>query len=54
VDALDTAIVMGLPDVVDTIMGFIPMINFNATFEGVSLFETTIRYLGGMLSSEAF
>jgi mannosyl-oligosaccharide alpha-1,2-mannosidase len=50
VDAFDTAIAMGLPDIVDTILQFIPTINFDVTSEGVSLFETTIRYLGGILS----
>lgn len=50
VDAFSTAIVMQLPDVVNTILDYIPTIDFDQTSEGVSLFETTIRYLAGMLS----
>ena len=41
---------MQIPDIVDTILNFIPTINFDETSSQVSLFETTIRYLGGMLS----
>jgi mannosyl-oligosaccharide alpha-1,2-mannosidase len=54
VDAFDTALVMGLSDIVDTILEFIPTINFDSTSDGVSLFETTIRYLGGMLAGQSF
>jgi mannosyl-oligosaccharide alpha-1,2-mannosidase len=52
VDALSTAILMESQDVVTTILEYIPSINFNVSKsnEPVSLFETTIRYLGGMLS----
>jgi mannosyl-oligosaccharide alpha-1,2-mannosidase len=50
VDALTTALVMGLPDVVNEIIGYIPTIDFSKTTTEVSLFETTIRYLGGMLA----
>ncbi|CAL3968850.1 unnamed protein product [Diplocarpon coronariae] len=50
VDALSTALVMQIPAVVDTILEYIPTINFDETSDAVSLFETTIRYLGGMLS----
>ena len=49
-DALGTAIVMGLDDVVADILDFIPQIDYGKTDTEVSLFETTIRYLGGMLS----
>jgi hypothetical protein len=52
VDAFDTAIIMQLPDIVDTILEYIPTINYDATSSDVSLFETTIRYLGGMLSGD--
>ncbi|KAI3553214.1 glycosyl hydrolase family 47 [Colletotrichum abscissum] len=50
VDALSTAILMENKDVVGQILDFIPTINFNVTDSEVSLFETTIRYLGGMLA----
>lgn len=32
------------------ILDYIPNINFDNTTTGVSLFETTIRYLGGLIS----
>lgn len=41
---------MGNWDVVDQILEFIPCIDFDKTTTEVSLFETTIRYLGGLLS----
>lgn len=54
VDALSTAIIMELPDIVQTIVNYIPTIDYthtsNVTSEVVSVFETTIRYLGGMLA----
>ena len=39
--------------IVDQILKHIPEINFGVSYDGetVSLFETTIRYLGGMLSA---
>ncbi|THY76063.1 glycoside hydrolase family 47 protein [Aureobasidium pullulans] len=53
VDALSTAILMESEHVVATILDFIPTIDFTISKSGeeVSLFETTIRYLGGMLSA---
>ncbi|KAL1842930.1 hypothetical protein VTJ49DRAFT_3718 [Mycothermus thermophilus] len=51
VDAFSTAIVMGEWDVVDQILQYIPEIDFSKTMGMVSLFETTIRYLGGLLSA---
>jgi len=59
VDALDTAIIMEQVDIVNQILDFVPTIDFTKTGNGVrqgaslsvSLFETNIRYLGGMLSS---
>ncbi|KAI4745488.1 glycoside hydrolase family 47 protein [Aureobasidium sp. EXF-12298] len=53
VDALSTAILMESQDVVTTIVDYIPTINFNVSKSNapVSLFETTIRYLGGILSA---
>lgn len=50
VDAFSTALVMEIPEIVDTILNFIPTIDFDYTNTSVSLFETTIRYLGGMLA----
>lgn len=41
---------MQLPDIVDTILDFIPTIDFDHTTGEISLFETTIRYVGGLLS----
>jgi hypothetical protein len=41
---------MQIPEIVDTIVEFIPTIDFDVTDSEVSLFETTIRYIGGMLS----
>jgi mannosyl-oligosaccharide alpha-1,2-mannosidase len=51
VDALGTAILMDDQETVDQILDFIPSINFQKTSTAVDLFETTIRYLGGMLSA---
>jgi mannosyl-oligosaccharide alpha-1,2-mannosidase len=50
VDALSTAIVMRQPKIVNEILGHIAKVDFTKTATEVSLFETTIRYLGGMLS----
>jgi hypothetical protein len=43
VDALSTAIVMEMSDIVDEILAFIPTIDFTTTAAEVSLFETTVR-----------
>ncbi|KAL2170210.1 hypothetical protein VTG60DRAFT_5078 [Thermothelomyces hinnuleus] len=51
VDALSTALVMKNWDVVNQILEYIPTINFDNTTTEVSLFETTIRYLGGLVSA---
>ncbi|GFP52795.1 mannosyl-oligosaccharide alpha-1,2-mannosidase 1B [Trichoderma asperellum] len=54
VDGLDTAILMGDADIVNTILKRIPQINFTTTAvanQGISVFETNIRYIGGMLAS---
>lgn len=53
VDALSTAIIMDNAAVVKQILDFIPTINFDKTDDDISLFETTIRYLGGLLSGES-
>lgn len=50
VDALTTAIIMRSQDAVVKQLEFISKINFNKATDSVSLFETTIRYLGGLLS----
>ncbi len=41
---------MQIPDIVNEIVQYIPTIDFSKTNEQVSLFETTIRYMAGMLS----
>jgi mannosyl-oligosaccharide alpha-1,2-mannosidase len=53
VDGLDTAIIMGLIDPVATILKHISTIDYTrpAPGESISVFETNIRYLGGMLSA---
>ncbi|KIW02999.1 uncharacterized protein PV09_05657 [Verruconis gallopava] len=51
VDALSTAIIMELVNIVDEIVKYVPTINWSSTSSTVSVFETTIRYLGGLLSS---
>ncbi|KAK5131655.1 hypothetical protein LTR08_000782 [Meristemomyces frigidus] len=52
VDAIDTAIVMNLTDIVTQQLAFIQNINFNATTYGpVEIFDTSIRYLGGLISA---
>ncbi|CAI6332463.1 unnamed protein product [Periconia digitata] len=58
IDALSTAIIMQQTDIVNQILDFVPTIDFTKTgadtrpgaSEDVSLFETTIRYIGGLLS----
>ncbi|KXJ97347.1 putative 1,2-alpha-mannosidase [Microdochium bolleyi] len=57
VDALSTALIMGKPEVVQQILKHIATIDWNKTAAGqeaVSVFETTIRYLGGLLSGYDF
>lgn len=41
-------------DIVNQILEYIPTINYFSTSSQVSLFETTIRYLGGMISGYDF
>lgn len=54
IDALSTALIMGKTDVVSQILDFVPEIDFSVSYNDtvVSLFETTIRYLGGLLSGK--
>ncbi|KAI6091627.1 glycoside hydrolase family 47 protein [Hypoxylon rubiginosum] len=57
VDAISTALVMGNQEVISQIVDHIQTIDFSATAPGsesVSVFETTIRYLAGMLSAYDF
>ncbi|RPA84468.1 mannosidase MsdS [Ascobolus immersus RN42] len=53
IDSLDTAIIMNLPSIVWQQLAWIKTVDFTQTKddEDVSLFETTIRYLGGMLAA---
>ena len=43
---------MGIPEIVNKIIDYVPSIDWSVSYddEQVSLFETTIRYLGGLLS----
>lgn len=52
VDSLDTAIIMNLTDIVESQLAHIVSIDFTISNapQPVSAFETTIRYLGGLLS----
>ncbi|GAB1212382.1 maturation of Asn-linked oligosaccharides protein [Aspergillus terreus] len=50
VDALSTAIIMRNATIVNQILDHIAQVDYSKTNDTVSLFETTIRYLGGMLS----
>lgn len=50
---MDTAILMEDADIVNTILQHVPQINFTTTAvanQGISVFETNIRYIGGLLS----
>lgn len=56
VDTLSTAILMEDEEIVNQILKYIPKIDFTTTKaanQGISVFETTIRYLGGLISSKA-
>jgi mannosyl-oligosaccharide alpha-1,2-mannosidase len=53
VDAISTALIMENKEVVQQIVEHIKTIDFTKTVKGgesVSLFETTIRYLAGLVS----
>lgn len=45
---------MELTDVVDIITNYIPTVDFGYSSTEVDLFETNIRYVGGMLAGESF
>ncbi|KAK0275228.1 hypothetical protein LTR35_011276 [Friedmanniomyces endolithicus] len=52
VDAIDTAIIMNLTDVVAQQLAFIQKIDFTTTTYGpVEIFDVSIRYLGGLISA---
>ncbi|KAL9090305.1 MAG: hypothetical protein Q9165_005338 [Trypethelium subeluteriae] len=52
VDGIDTAIVMNLTDIVEEQLAYIQTIDFTTTPYGpVEIFDTNIRYVGGLLSS---
>ena len=55
-DALSTSLIMGIPTIVNQILDHIPTIDWSVSADNelVSVFETTIRYLGGMLSGYDF
>jgi hypothetical protein len=53
IDAISTAIIMGESDIVSQILDFVPQIDFTTTAEAdsaISLFETNIRFLAGLIS----
>jgi len=52
IDALSTALIMQIPEIVNQIVDYVPDIDWSvsADNEPVSLFETTIRYVAGLLS----
>ncbi|KAF1941904.1 class I alpha-mannosidase-like protein [Clathrospora elynae] len=52
VDALDTLIIMGLEEEFETALSAVKKIDFTtAGVQRLNVFETTIRYLGGLLSA---
>ncbi|KAJ7616955.1 seven-hairpin glycosidase [Mycena polygramma] len=53
VDAMPTMVIMGLEDIFLDAVNFTSQIDFNVSKidQTVSVFETTIRYIGGMLAS---
>lgn len=51
VDSLSTAILMDIPDIVDTVLQHLQTVDFPATEVKVSLFQATKTFLGGLLSA---
>ncbi|RVD85381.1 uncharacterized protein DFL_003705 [Arthrobotrys flagrans] len=51
IDGIGTAILMELPEVVEQQLRFISEIDYTQCEHQINLFETTIRYLGGMISA---
>jgi hypothetical protein len=54
VDALDTMWIMGLKDEFKTSREFVSTLNFTNSDSQTNVFETIIRYLGGLLSAFEF
>lgn len=52
VDGLDTAILMGLDEVIEAALVHVEGINFTARDWKASTFEYTIRYVGGLLGAQ--
>ncbi|KAI9285624.1 glycoside hydrolase [Umbelopsis sp. AD052] len=50
-DALDTMLIMGLDDAYAKAMSHVEKVNFQVSNENSKTFETTIRYLGGLLAA---
>jgi mannosyl-oligosaccharide alpha-1,2-mannosidase len=52
IDALSTALIMGKSEIVNQIVNYVPDIDWSVSADDqpVSLFETTIRYVAGLLS----
>lgn len=52
IDALSTALIMDIPEIVNQIVDYVPDIDWSVSADDqpVSLFETTIRYVAGLLS----
>ncbi|KAI0250639.1 glycoside hydrolase family 47 protein [Lactifluus subvellereus] len=53
IDAMSTIYIMNLTDFFDEALNFIPNLDFtkSKTLDNVSVFESTIRYLGGLISA---
>lgn len=51
VDGIDTAIVMGLTDIVDKQLAWIASVDFGSSASIVDEFDAMIRYIGGLLSA---
>ncbi|ORX90009.1 hypothetical protein K493DRAFT_63273 [Basidiobolus meristosporus CBS 931.73] len=49
-DSLDTMLIMGLRSEFDQVMQYVKEVDFSKS-SGVNFFETTIRYLGGLISA---
>lgn len=51
IDGIDTAVVMGLTDIVTKQLAWIASVNFNKADSLVDEFDAMIRYIGGLLSA---
>lgn len=52
IDAFSTAVVMENSEAMQQILDHVQNIDFDTAVGSISLFETTIRYLGGLLSGK--